>query len=91
MLLTGGISSRAITLPPTSIRRQTLEQILRDNDVQLFDLKSDPFETNNLALDPDKNRDVILRMNALLNELMAKEVGKNDGRFLPAAIRPKPQ
>jgi hypothetical protein len=25
----------------------------------------------------------------LLNELMAKEVGKNDGSFLPAAIRPK--
>jgi hypothetical protein len=30
-------------------------------------------------------------MNALLNELMAKEVGKNDGSFLPAAIRPRPQ
>jgi hypothetical protein len=28
-------------------------------------------------------------MNALLNELMAKEVGKNDGAFLPAAVRPK--
>jgi arylsulfatase len=70
---------------------ETLTQILGDNDVQLFDLKSDPFETNNLALDPDKNKDVILRMNALLNELMAREVGKNDGSFLPAAIRPKPQ
>ena len=30
-------------------------------------------------------------MNALLNELIAKEVGKNDGSFLPAAIRPKAQ
>ena len=30
-------------------------------------------------------------MNALLNQLMAKEVGKNDGSFLPAAIRPKPR
>jgi hypothetical protein len=28
-------------------------------------------------------------MNALLNELMAKEVGKNDGAFLPSAVRPK--
>jgi hypothetical protein len=27
----------------------------------------------------------------LLNELMAKEVGKNDGSFLPAAVRPKPR
>jgi len=70
---------------------ETLEQILRNNDIQLFDLTNDPLETHNLALDPDKNKDVILRMNALLNELMAKEVGKNEGGFLPAAIRPRPQ
>jgi arylsulfatase len=43
---------------------------MRDNDVQLFDLWSDPLETHNLALDPEKNKDLILRMNALLNELM---------------------
>jgi arylsulfatase A-like enzyme len=69
---------------------ETLDQILRNNDLQLFDLKNDPLEVRNLALDTEKNKDVILRMNALLNELMAKEVGKNDGSFLPAAIRPKP-
>ena len=69
----------------------TLEQILRDNDVQLFDLKNDPNETRNLALEPQKNKALILRMNGLLNELMAKEVGKNDGSFLPAAIRPQPR
>jgi arylsulfatase A-like enzyme len=68
----------------------TLEQILRDNDVQLFDLRNDPLETSNLALDPEKNKDLILRMNALLNELMADEVGKNDGSFLPPEIRPHP-
>jgi arylsulfatase A-like enzyme len=68
----------------------TMEQILRDNDVQLFDLRDDPLETHNLALDPEKNRDLILRMNALLNELMAHEVGSNDGSFLPQEIRPEP-
>jgi hypothetical protein len=68
---------------------ETFEQILRNNDLQLFDLKNDPLEAHNLAVDPEKNKDLILRMNALLNELMAKEVGKNDGSFLPAAIRPK--
>jgi arylsulfatase len=68
----------------------TLEQILRDNDLQLFDLRNDPLETHNLALDPEKNKDLILRMNALLNELMANEVGKNDGSFLPKEIRPEP-
>ena len=67
---------------------ETLEQILGHNDTQLFDLKNDPLETRNLALDPRNNKEVILRMNALLNQLMAKEVGKNDGSFLPAAIRP---
>src|SRR5262249_49367352 len=64
----------------------TFERILRDNDIQLFDLKNDPLEKNNLAVDPEKNKDLIMRMNALLNELMAKEVGKNDGSFLPEAI-----
>jgi arylsulfatase len=68
---------------------ETLEQITGNNDLQLFDLKNDPLETRNLAIDPEKNRELILRMNALLNELIAKEVGKNDGSFLPAAIRPK--
>ncbi|MGB8406464.1 MAG: sulfatase-like hydrolase/transferase [Mycobacterium sp.] len=69
----------------------TLQDILHDNDIQLFDLKIDPQETNNLALDPQKNGDLILRMNALLNELMAAEVGKNDGSFLPEPIRPRPR
>ena len=68
---------------------QTLDQIFKYNDVQLFDLSEDPDELHNLALERDKYKDTILRMNALLNDLMAKEVGKNDGAFLPAAVRPK--
>ena len=67
----------------------TLEQIFKHNDVQLFDLESDSGELQNLALDADKNSKTILRMNALLNELMAAEVGVNDGRFLPEPLRPK--
>jgi arylsulfatase len=68
---------------------ETLEQIFKYNDVQLFDLKEDPNEMHNLALDREKNRDTILRLNALLNDLMAREVGVNDGKFLPEAVRPK--
>jgi len=68
---------------------QTLEEILRNNDVQLFDLQSDPAEMHNMVLESEKNRATILRMNQLLNDLMAKEVGVNDGRFLPQDIRPK--
>jgi arylsulfatase A-like enzyme len=69
---------------------QTLDQIFQYNDVQLFDLQEDPNELHNLALDREKNKDLILRMNGLLNELMAKEVGDhNNGNFLPIAVRPK--
>ncbi len=67
---------------------ETLDELLSNNDVQLFDLDQDPDEMQNLALDPDKYRDTLLRMNALMNELMEHEVGSNDGSFLPAVIRP---
>ena len=47
---------------------QTLDQIFKYNDVQLFDLSEDPDEMHNLALERDKYKDTILRMNALLND-----------------------
>jgi arylsulfatase len=68
---------------------KTLDQIFEYNDVQLFDLKDDPDEVHNLALDREKNGETILRLNALLNDLMAREVGVNDGKFLPEVVRPK--
>ena len=68
---------------------RTLEEIFANNDVQLFDLQSDPDEMHNLALEPQKNRETILRMNELLNSLIAKEVGANDGRFLAPFVGPK--
>jgi arylsulfatase A-like enzyme len=61
---------------------QTVEDLFKNNDVQLFDLANDPEEVHNLAVEPDRNRATLLRMNSLLNELIAKEVGVNDGRFL---------
>ncbi len=68
---------------------RTLDQLFKHNDVQLFDLKSDPSEIRNLAIDPEKNRDMILRMNAMLNDLMSREVGANNGGFLPEVVRPR--
>ena len=68
----------------------TLDEILAWNDLELFDLKADPEERTNMALDPRPNEALILRMNALLNDLVAREVGVNDGQFLPEAVRPKP-
>ncbi len=67
---------------------KTIDEIFQHNDVQLFDLQEDPNEMKNLALDREANKDLILRMNGLLNDLMAKEVGVNDGGFLPEVIRP---
>jgi len=66
----------------------TWEEIFAQNDVELFDLDKDPHERNNLADEPEQ-KEVLLRMNALLNKLIAQEVGVNDGQFLPAEIRPK--
>jgi arylsulfatase len=68
---------------------RTLEEIFGNNDVQLFDLQSDPEEMHNLALQPENNHETILRMNGLLNDLIAKEVGVNYGRFLAPFIGSK--
>ncbi len=63
---------------------QTLEGIFELNDVELFDLETDPDETRNLALDPKKNADLLLAMNAKMNALIETEVGEpDDGGFLP--------
>jgi arylsulfatase A-like enzyme len=76
--------------PPTAFNTpRTLEEILGKNDVQLFDLANDPEEMRNLALDPETNRTTILRMNELLNELITKEVGVNDGSFMAKAMATK--
>lgn len=66
----------------------TFEDIFKNNDIQLFDLKNDPDEVKNLALDSEKNKDIILKMNTLLNDMMKEEVGENKGQFLPAIVRP---
>jgi arylsulfatase len=68
---------------------RTLEEIFKHNDVQVFDLQNDPDEMDNLALVPEKNRETILRMNQLTNDLIAKKVGVDDGRFLVPIIARK--
>jgi arylsulfatase len=65
---------------------RTLDEIMANNDVQLFDLQNDAEEMHNLALEQEKNRETILRMNELLNDMIAKEVGVNDGQFLTQII-----
>ena len=65
----------------------TLEELYAQNDVQLFDLKQDPEELNNLAADPEANGELILALNAQLNELIAREIGQDDGQELAAVLQ----
>jgi len=58
---------------------ETIEELYAGNDVELFDLFADPRELNNLAADPDAHSELIMELNRQLNELIAKEIGKDDG------------
>ena len=62
---------------------QTMEQLLEYNDVELFDLQTDPHEMRNLAVDTKTNGELLVAMNQKLNEIIATEVGDDDGSFLP--------
>ena len=65
---------------------KTLEALLANNEIELFDLKTDPDEVKNLGVETEANKDLIMRMNDLLNRMIAKEVGVNDGGFLKKVL-----
>jgi len=52
------------------------------NDLELYDTSSDPGEMVNLANDP-KHKATVLRLNKMVNALVAREVGADDGREYP--------
>lgn len=61
----------------------TLEELRAKNDLELYDLRNDPDEMVNLAHDFERHRDLIAAMNAKLAALIAREIGVDDGSFLP--------
>lgn len=69
--------------PAEHHRPETIEDLTSRNDLELFDLHTDPDEAMNLAEDPVAAAPDILRMNALMNRLLDDEVGVDDGSFLP--------
>ena len=62
---------------------RSLEELLANNDVELFDLEVDPHEMRNLATDPKRHGDLLVAMNDKLNALVESEVGEDDGQMLP--------
>jgi len=64
-------------------RPTTLDELFKWNDVELFDLESDPGEMNNLARDRSANTPLLTKMNGTLEAVIEAEIGKDDGRELP--------
>jgi arylsulfatase len=60
-----------------------LDELYKANDVELFDLQTDPAETVNLGADREKNADLIATMSGKLEALIKAEIGQDNGREMP--------
>ena len=72
--------------PKEHNRPASVEALFKLNDVELYDVERDPLERNNLALDRDRNRELLEAMNAKLNALIDREVGEDVGQMLPGGV-----
>jgi arylsulfatase A-like enzyme len=61
----------------------SLEELLSNNDVALYDLEYDPEEMNNLAdpNSPNYDEELLATMNAKLNTLIEAEIGEDKALF----------
>lgn len=62
------------------------EDLTARNDLEFYDTLTDPNEANNIALDP-ASRDLVLASNLRVNALIRREIGVDDGAFLPDFVR----
>ncbi len=62
-----------------------LDELYRLNDVELFDLQSDPGEMTNLAAEPGggANAALVATMSGKLEAVIKAEIGVDDGREMP--------
>jgi len=63
-------------------RPTTYEALIADNDLEVYDLQEDPQEMHNLAQE-SRVGDLIMGLNAKLNDRIDDEVGVDDNSFLP--------
>jgi arylsulfatase len=59
------------------------DELLRRNDLELYDTWDDPQENHNLAEDVGRHREVVIAMNDKLNNLIRNEIGQDLGQHLP--------
>jgi arylsulfatase len=64
-------------------RPTSLDELYAHNDVELFDLQTDPDEAHNLAAAKGANSALVLAMSAKLERVIAAEIGRDDGREMP--------
>lgn len=69
--------------PTERNRPTTLDELYRLNDVELFDLETDPLEVRNLAADRAVNAELIETMCGKLERAIAAEIGVDDAREMP--------
>jgi arylsulfatase len=64
---------------------ESVNQLLADNDVALYDLQSDPEEMDNLAnpTNPKYSEELLSAMNQKLNALIDEEIGEDEALFTP--------
>jgi len=67
---------------------ETIAELFENNHVALYDLQSDPDEVNNLANpdNPDYDEELLVRVNAKLNALIAAEIGEDKQLFEPPEV-----
>ena len=69
--------------PTQRNRPKTIDDLYKNNDVELFDLQNDPSEMTNLAVAKGKNGDLVMQMSEKLEKIIKTEIGADDGREMP--------
>lgn len=64
-------------------RPASMDELYGVNDVELFDLETDPGEMKNLAFDREAHGDLVMEMSGKLEAAIKAEIGVDDGREMP--------